>query len=136
MVFYFLSAFDISNAMSKKEAWSPMFDVDEAVSDISSYSGKKQITPREYLKIIEEADKTFESVGPRNVAVRADAGISAMLAQTSGILSAERKNIMAESCPRVSTQNLGKVINDRIPIILDGDYFKIDSEKKKNTKRN
>lgn len=135
VVLYFLSAFDISNAMSDNNAWAPVFDIEESVNDLESHSGKKQITPREYLKIIEEADKTFASVDPRNVAVRADANISTMLAQTSGILSAEKKNFMDECCPRVSTQNLGKVINDRIPIIMDGEYFKIDNEKKKNTKQ-
>lgn len=120
-----------ANNMSKKLIWSPNtihYDIEEMLENIGKHSGRgKQMSPSEYLKLVEGADKALGSLAAKNAMVRGDADIRTMLAQAGGTLSADKNDLdlATASCPSVSTQSAGKVIDDRIPIILDDESFKV-----------
>lgn len=125
--------------MSEKTSWTPKWeDIDDTLENLEQPAGRKQITPRDYLKIIQDADKAFDSLNNQNTAVRDDGDIHTMLAQTRGVLSAEKNDFTTESCPRVSTQFVGNLINDGIPVFMDGDYFKLNRNRhgEKNNEAN
>lgn len=122
--------------MSKQNSWTPKYDIDETLKNLD-HSGRPKITPRDYLKLIEDADKAFDLLGTENAAVNDDVDINTMLSQIHGTLSAENKGLTTESGPRVTTEFAEKVIKDTIPIFMDGDFFKLKvRESKKIAKMN
>lgn len=132
-----------SIGMSKANSWTPDDSYGAACTILrtlqSAYGiNRRLISPRDYLSSIEAADKAFDLLLPtENKALTCgNSDINAMLAQTPGILSIDKTKFTVESSPRVSTELFGKVIEDeRFPIIMDRDFFKLNArEEKKNVK--
>lgn len=108
----------------KKKSFASEIAIDE-MQKKSDHSRGRQIPPCNYVKLIEEADKAFDLLGTENPALRDDVDINTLLAQIHGTLAAESKALTTETGPRVSTQFVGRVINDTIPIFMDGIFFKV-----------
>lgn len=91
----------------------------------------QKLTPHDYVKFIEEADKAFDLLGAENAAAHGDIDINTMLSQIHGTLSAENEALTMESGPRVTTEFAERVINDKIPIFMDGIFFKLNIRESK-----
>lgn len=121
--------------MSERAQWSPPNNIDKIINSLDDPgTGRQVITPRDYLKQIEAADKAFDLMSSKKPVARGEANIHAMLAQTSGTLAADKTGLTIESGPRVSTESVGKVIKDRIPILMDSNYFRFETTGEKKQK--
>lgn len=126
--------------MSRASSWSAEYSVEVMINETfqPAYGNNRRlISPREYLSSIEAADKAFDLLTTENEVLTTsdNSNINTMLAQTPGILSTDKNEFTVESSPRVSTDALGKVIEDeRFPIIMDGEFFELNvrGEKKNN----
>lgn len=117
--------------MSGQNSWKPKYDIDEMLKSLD-HSGRPKIIPRDYLKLIEGTDKACDLLRTKNGAAHGDVDINTMISQTHGTLSAENIGLTSESGPRVSTEFVEKVIQDKIPIFMDGNFFKLNVRKSKN----
>lgn len=123
--------------MSNESNWVPVYDVDEEVDEMFrlTHPGRKMVRPRDYLKAIEDADKVFDSLSSEKRTARPNKVITTMLAQTQGILSADKRDFATSATPRVPSEFVPKVIKDDIPIICDEQFFKFEDKgtrKRKN----
>lgn len=103
-----------------------MYDVDDELDQmfLSTHPNRKMVRPRDYLKAIEDADKVFDSLSSEKRTARPNKVITTMLAQTQGILSADKGDFATSATPRVPTEFHPKIIKDDIPIICDEKFFK------------
>lgn len=122
--------------MSNKLSWSPNYDIDEVLQNFDD-SGRNFISPSDYLKSIEDADRALESFETTQFSNTSTEGeISSMLMRTSGVLSADKIEFSAGAQPRISTQFAPKVIMDDLPIFLDDNVFKLTATRNADSKRN
>lgn len=100
-------------------------------------SSRSQISPRDYLKMVEAADKALEEFSTEGPAARnkSDISIHEMLAQIPGVLSAEKSGLITNNYPRATNGFSGPYINDGIPILMDSKYFSLNGNEKETNEK-